>query len=93
MKISSEITNVLEDGFYLFTTSNCPTCEKLKTILNGLELEVVVNELDAYEHQEMAMDLGLMGTPCIVDLRDQKEYDRMYGAPSESRILAFMKGE
>ncbi len=93
MQINKLQIEKLEDGFYLFTTPNCPTCEKLKTILHGIDLEVTISELNAYEHQAIAMNLGLMGTPCIIDYRDNKEYDRMYGAPSESRVNAFLKGE
>ncbi len=93
MEINKKQMEQLVDGFYLFTTPNCPTCEKLKTVLNGIEIEVTISELNAYEHQEIAMKLGLMGTPCLIDYRDNKEYDRMYGAPSEVRISAFLKGE
>ncbi len=83
----------LVNGFYLFTTQNCPTCEKLKGLLNEIDVEVKLTELDAYENQELAMEIGLMGTPCIVDVRDNKEYDRMYGAPSAVRVRNFLKGE
>ncbi len=93
MEINKKQMEQLVDGFYLFTTPNCSTCEKLKTILNGIELEVTISELNAYEHQEIAMKLGLMGTPCLIDYRYNKEYDRMYGAPSEVRARAFLKGE
>ncbi len=93
MQINKKQVVNLEDGFYLFTTPSCPTCEKLKLSLKEITLDVNVTELNAYEHQEIAIKLGLMGTPCMVDFRNNKEYDRMYGAPSEARVTAFLKGE
>lgn len=84
---------LLEDGFYLFTTPSCPTCEKLKNILNNIETPSNLSEIDAYENQQIAMELNMMGTPCIIDFRDGREYDRIYGAPSVKRIEAFFKGE
>lgn len=83
----------LEDGLYLFSTENCPTCEKLKNMLNEIKIDISIIELDAYAHQEICMSLGLMGTPCLIDYRDNREYDRMYGAPSVMRIQSFLKGE
>ncbi len=93
MKIINVKIEAMEEGFYLISTPNCPTCEKLKQLLNELEYDVIITELNAYEHQDICMSLGLMGTPCLIDYRDNREYDRMYGAPSSARILAFLKGE
>lgn len=93
MEIKKTNINNLEDGLYLFSTVNCPTCEKLKQLLNEIDLDQKIIELDAYEHQEICQKLGLMGTPCLIDYRDNSEYDRMYGAPSDKRVLSFLKGE
>ncbi len=93
MEINKAKMGKLIDGMYLFTTPNCPTCEKLKGLLAEVDEAVMVTELNAYEHQDIAMSLGLMGTPCMIDYRDGKEYDRMYGAPNTNRITAFLKGE
>lgn len=93
MLTTSNNVKYLEDGMYLFTTQNCPTCEKLKQLLNELEHGIKITELDAHQHQEICMSLSLMGTPCLIDHRDGREFDRMYGAPSNKRVLAFLKGE
>lgn len=93
MKLNKTELDELTGGFYLFTTSNCPTCEKLKNLLKEIEVEDSVFELDAYAHQKIAIKQGLMGTPCLLDIRNGKEYDRMYGAPSRKRVEAFLKGE
>ncbi len=93
MELNSKVIEQLEDGFFLFTSPNCPTCEKLKNMLAEVELDIVVTELNAYEHQAIAQSLGLMGTPCIIDYRDNREFDRIYGAPSLARLTAFLKGE
>lgn len=93
MQLNKANIEQLEDGLYLFTTPNCPTCEKLKGLLAEVNEPVVITDLDAYEHQDIAMKLSLMGTPCMIDYRDDKEYDRMYGAPNVNRIKTFLKGE
>lgn len=93
MNVIKNKVDKLEDGLYLFTTANCPTCEKLKNILNEIESTQELTELNAYEHQDICMSLSLMGTPCLIDYRNDKEYDRMYGAASLGRVEAFLKGE
>lgn len=93
MTITKQQIEKLEAGFYLFTTANCPTCEKLKMALKELDLEYEITEVDAYAHQNLCVELSLIGTPCLIDYRDNREYDRMYGAPSSSRIQSFLKGE
>lgn len=93
MAIETVKVESLKDGFYLFTTTNCPTCEKLKNNIREIDIEVTISELDAFEHQQIAQGLGLMGTPCLIDYRDNREYDRIYGAASNKRIISFLKGE
>lgn len=93
MPITKSKLEKLEDGFYLFSTPNCPTCEKLKQLLQEVDHGTQITELNAYDHQDVCMSLGLMGTPCLIDYRNGREYDRMYGAPKTNRVLAFLKGE
>ncbi|WOO86835.1 thioredoxin family protein [Mollicutes bacterium LVI A0039] len=93
MEIIKTNVPVLEAGFYLFTTENCPSCEKLKSTVRELEVDTTLYEVEAHSHQEIAMSLNIMGTPCIIDYRDGKEYDRIYGAASMKRLEAFFKGE
>ncbi len=93
MNLNKQILNKLEDGFFLFTSPNCPTCEKLKNLITEVGLDITITELDAYDHAEIAQGLGLMGTPCIIDYRDNREFDRIYGAPSITRLTAFLRGE
>ncbi len=93
MKITKDKLEKLVDGFYLFTTENCPTCEKLKSSLSDISIDVSIVELNAYDNQNLAMEFNLMGTPCMIDYRQGSEYDRMYGAPNTKRITAFLKGE
>lgn len=93
MELNKMEIEKLTTGFYLFTTNNCPTCEKLKNLLKEVDVEGRIVELDAYAHQKIAMKQGLMGTPCLLDIREGKEFDRMYGAPSRKRVEAFLKGE
>lgn len=93
MELLNKKIDKLKDGYYLFSSANCPACEKLKNSLHELDGDESVIELDAYEYQAIAMELGLMGTPCLVEMRDNREYDRMYGAANEQRLSAFFKGE
>lgn len=93
MEIIKTNTEQLVDGLYLFSTPHCPTCDRLKKEMVQIELDVQVTELNAYEHREICQQLGLIGTPCLIDYRDNREYDRMYGAPSEKQLIAFLKGE
>lgn len=93
MKIISDNVEKLEDGFYLFSTPMCPTCDALKRMIATVELDTILIELNAYEHQQICQQLSLIGTPCLINYRDNREYDRLYGAPSVQRLVAFLEGE
>lgn len=83
----------LEDGFYLFSTVSCPMCENLKGKLKNVQANTIVTELDAYDHQQICQSLGLIGTPCLIEIRNGKEYDRMYGSSNKTKLELFLKGE
>lgn len=85
--------DITEDGFYLLTTPDCPACNELKYNISECETEGIVNELSAYECEEICMKFSIIGTPCLLDIRNDKEYDRMYGAKSRELLESFFKGE
>ncbi len=54
----------LADGLYLFKTETCPNC---KVALAQLaKAEIAVNEVLAYENQELASSLGIKQAPTLV---------------------------
>ncbi len=93
MEIIKQELNQLETGIYLVTSTNCPTCEKLKDMIKGIDLASKVILIDAVKHQAICMEYSIVATPCLLDIKAGKEYDRMYGARSESAVLDFLKGE
>lgn len=80
-------------GYYLLTTANCPTCSKVKELLNNLEDKPVIYEIDANSMMDIAKALNVIGTPCLLKMEYGQEVARLYGAPSVMRITKFFQGE
>lgn len=80
-------------GFYLLTTANCPTCNKVKEDLATIANKPVVYEINANDFLELAKILNVIGTPCLLNMKYGKEYDRLYGAPSIMKLEQFFQGE
>ena len=60
----------LADGIYLFKTATCPNC---KIALAQLaKAGIAVNEVMAYENQELALELGVKQAPTLVVIKDGK---------------------
>ncbi|MBQ2694656.1 MAG: ribonucleoside triphosphate reductase, partial [Clostridia bacterium] len=54
----------LADGLYLFKTATCPNCKVAISLLGKAGIEV--QELMAYENEELAMKLGVRQAPTLV---------------------------
>lgn len=51
--------DLLEDGYYLFTTKTCPNCKAAKQVLS----DVTYVPVDAEENAELAVEYGIMQAP------------------------------
>lgn len=54
----------LEDGLYLFKTSTCPNCKIALSLLG--KANISVNEIMAYENEDLAIKLGVRQAPTLV---------------------------
>ncbi|MCR5830075.1 MAG: ribonucleoside triphosphate reductase [Lachnospiraceae bacterium] len=64
-----EISSLVGDGLYLFTTKTCPNCKLAKQYLDGLDYKVI----DAEENPEMAKEFGIMSAPTLVVMQNGKK--------------------
>ena len=63
-----EVSCALADGLYLFKTATCPNC---KIALAQLaKAGIAVNEVMAYENQELALELGVKQAPTLVVVKN-----------------------
>ncbi|MBS6216178.1 MAG: thioredoxin [Clostridiales bacterium] len=53
-----------------------PTVEKLAEQYDG---KAVIGKLNTDENQQLAMQLGIMGIPCVIFFKDGREIDRKVG--------------
>ncbi len=58
----------LADGLYLFKTSTCPNCKIALSLLD--KAGISVNEIMAYENEELAISLGVRQAPTLVAVVD-----------------------
>ena len=67
-KAEEEVSCALADGLYLFKTATCPNC---KIALAQLaKAGIAVNEVMAYENQELALELGVKQAPTLVVVKN-----------------------
>ena len=59
---------VLADGLYLFKTSTCPNCKIALSLLD--KANISVNEVMAYENEDLAIKLGVRQAPTLVAVVD-----------------------
>ncbi len=58
----------LADGLYLFKTSTCPNCKIALSLLD--KAGISVNEIMAYENEDLAIKLGVRQAPTLVAVVD-----------------------
>ena len=58
----------LADGLYLFKTSTCPNCKIALSLLD--KAGISVNEIMAYENEDLAIKLGVRQAPTLVAIID-----------------------
>jgi len=75
-----------------FWGSWCPVCKQMETMLDMVELPVMVTRINVDRNPLMAMQHQVMGTPtfCLVD--DTKEIRRVVGAVSSKQLKQFVRG-
>ena len=57
--------DLLEDGYYLFTTKTCPNCKAAKQVLS----DVTYVPVDAEENAELAVEYGIMQAPTLLIMK------------------------
>lgn len=57
--------DLLEDGYYLFTTKTCPNCKAAKQVLS----DVPYVPVDAEENAELAVEYGIMQAPTLLIMK------------------------
>ena len=55
---------MLADGLYLFKTTTCPNCKIALSLLD--KAGIAVNEILAYENEDLAIELGVRQAPTLV---------------------------
>ena len=65
---ATEEAAVLADGLYLFKTSTCPNCKIALSLLD--KAGISVNEIMAYENEDLAIKLGVRQAPTLVAVVD-----------------------
>ncbi len=76
----------LADGLYLFKTATCPNCKIALAKLD--KAGIAVNEILAYENEDLAIALGVKQAPTLVEINNGEV--KKYAGVSE--IIKFIEG-
>lgn len=80
---------VLADGLYLFKTSTCPNCKIALSLLN--KADISVNEIMAYENEDLAIKLGVRQAPTLVSV-SAGQVEKFAGVAEIKKFIEAAKG-
>ena len=80
---------VLDDGLYLFKTSTCPNCKIALSLLD--KANISVNEIMAYENEDLAIQLGVRQAPTLVVVSGG-EAEKYSGVAEIKKFIEAAKG-
>ena len=78
-----------------FNATWCGPCRMMKPVLEEIEesnpsFRIVAVDVD--ENDELAEDFEISSIPCLVAIKDGKEFGRRVGLVSKESILSLMEG-
>jgi len=79
----------LADGIYLFKTSTCPNCKIAISLLD--KAGIAVQEIMAYENEDLAVALGIRQAPTLVTVSGG-EVAKYAGVADIKKLIEAAKG-
>ena len=79
----------LDNGLYLFKTSTCPNCKIALSLLD--KASISVNEVMAYENEDLAIKLGVRQAPTLVVVNDGA-FEKYSGVAEIKKFIEAAKG-
>ena len=96
LKLSSEnfekeVLNSEQPVLVDFYADWCGPCKMMAPIVEGLandlQGKVKVGKINVDEHQDLAMEYGIMSIPTLIIFKQGKEVKRLLGVRSKSELL------
>ena len=75
-----------------FSASWCQPCKMLSKTIEGMTIEMPIEEIDIDDNQELAVEYQVRGVPTLVMLDDDKEVKRTTGALSSKQLEEWLNG-
>ncbi len=87
--VGKEITRFGKNVILYFYSPGCGACVKMEPIINSLSKKVKVKKVNVSEKEGLAVarELGILGTPTTVVIKDGKVQNVFVGFQKEERIL------
>jgi len=92
MKIinAEEFKNAInEDCVVAFSTQWCGPCKMLAPTLETIN-EVAVYKVDADSEAQLCIEYGIRSVPTIISFKEGKEYKRLVGNQTKSKLLEML---
>lgn len=74
-----------------FNATWCPPCQALHPILEEMADDYKIVTVDVDEEDILAAQYGVSSIPCLVFIRDGKEYDRRVGLQPKKRLIKILE--
>lgn len=73
-----------------FSASWCGPCKMLSKTIEGIETDVVIEEVDIDEQSELAVEYGIRGVPTLVMLDENVEVKRSVGNLTKQQLESWL---
>lgn len=73
-----------------FSASWCGPCKMLSKTIEGIETNVVIEEVDIDEQSELANEYGIRGVPTLVMLDENVEVKRSVGNLTKQQLESWL---
>lgn len=68
----------------------CTSCNMLSKTIEGIETNVVIEEVDIDEQSELAVEYGIRGVPTLVMLDENVEVKRSVGNLTKQQLESWL---
>lgn len=75
-----------------FAASWCQPCKMLSKTIEGMDIEMPIEEVDIDENQELAVKYLVRSVPTLVMLDNDEEVKRITGALSSTQLEEWLNG-
>lgn len=91
---NQNLKELVASGVHLvdFFADWCGPCKMLMPVLEGISDKIDIIKVNVDEHQDLAMEYGVMSIPTLIVFKDGKIVKQMLGFRSKEQLIDEVEG-